>query len=280
MNLSCSIPSLKLWLLAITTSVSLIHLILSWRTVGTSFVAMSLLFWVSAAALVRIQRNSLSLESGFLSSGLGAMLLLSLLVLTRSAMIGDNFLRVYPFWAAVGLALLSSGFKGSQQFSQPLTLLFFLGVPEVCFSYLIDISEVTARLSTVMLWHCGFNAVRQGVNISLSGSSVEVYAGCSGLQLMMQMLGLAVFVLIMLPLRWSWIHKIGLPLVAMLIAFLVNGVRVGLMTVLYTQGQRDAFDYWHLGNGSLLFSGVAALLFILLVQRITQSLNPSSFGVD
>lgn len=271
MNLIRSLSSISLWLLAVTASFIAIHLSRAWQTLSPSFLVMSLLFWSSAAALVCNQRHTLSLKTGIFASLLGSTLLALLLLLISTSITGDNFLRVYPFLAAIGLAMLASGFQGLRQYWQPLTLLFFLGIPEVLVSYLTDISEATARLAAGMLWYSGFNAVRQGVNISLSGGSVEVYPGCSGLESMMQMLGLSVLALILLPIRWTWVQKFGLPLAAMAIAFIVNGVRVALMAILFTQGKRDSFEYWHLGNGSLLFSAIAALLFVLLMQWILQS---------
>jgi cyanoexosortase A len=270
-----SLSSPAFWLLGVTASFIAIHLSLVWHTLSPSFLAMSLLFWLSAATLVWNQRHGLNLKTGVFASLLGTTLLALLLLLISTAITGDNFVRVYPFLAALGLALLASGFQGLRQYWQPLVLLFFLGIPEVLLSYSwlsssTDISAATARLSTVMLWYSGFNVVRQGVNIYLPGGSVEVYPGCSGLELMMQLLGLSVLVLILLPLRWTWVQKIGLPLVAMAIAFIVNGVRVALMAILVAQGQKGAFDYWHNGTGSLLFSGIAVLLFVFLVQWILQ----------
>jgi cyanoexosortase A len=266
-----SLSSPAFWLLGMTASFIAIHLSLAWHTLSPSLLAMSLLFWPSAAALVWNQRHTLSLKTGVFASLLGAILLALLLIIISTAITGGNFLRAFPFLAAIGLALLASGFQGLRQYWQPLILLFFLGIPEVLVSYLTDISEETARLATAMLWYSGFNAVRQGVNISLPGGSVEVYPGCSGLESMMQMLGLSVLALILLPIRWSWVQKIGLPLAAMAIAFIVNGVRVALMSILFTQGKRDSFEYWHLGNGSLIFSAIAALLFVLLMQWILQN---------
>jgi cyanoexosortase A len=270
-----SLSSPAFWLLGLTASFIAIHLSLVWHTLSPSFLAMSLLFWLSALALVWNQRQGLNLKTGVFASLLGTTLLALLLLLISTAITGDNFVRVYPFLAALGLALLASGFQGLRQYWQPLVLLFFLGIPEVLLSYSwlsssTDISAATARLSTVMLWYSGFNVVRQGVNIYLPGGSVEVYPGCSGLELMMQLLGLSVLVLILLPLRWTWVQKIGLPLVAMAIAFIVNGVRVALMAILVAQGQKGAFDYWHNGTGSLLFSGIAVLLFVFFVQWILQ----------
>lgn len=269
-----TLSSPAFWLLGVTASFIAIHLSLTWHNLSPSFLAMSLLFWLSAANLVWNQRHGLNLNAGVFASLVGTTLLALLLLLNSTAITGGNFLRAYPFLAAVGLALLASGFQGLRQYWQPLVLLFFLGIPEALLSYLTDFSLATARLATVMLWYSGFDVVRQGVNIYLPGGSVEVYPGCSGLQSMMQLLGISVLVLILLPLRWTWVQKIGLPLVAMVIAFIVNGVRVALMAILFTQGQRDAFDYWHLGNGSLIFSGIAVLLFVFLVQWLLRHHTP------
>jgi exosortase/archaeosortase family protein len=51
-----------------------------------------------------------------------------------------------------------------------------------------------------------------------------------------------------------------LPIVAVIVGFIVNGVRVTLMAILVDRGNQAAFDYWHLGNGSLIFSMVAVFI--------------------
>jgi exosortase/archaeosortase family protein len=64
--------------------------------------------------------------------------------------------------------------------------------------------------------------------------------------------------------------KILVPIVAVSLAFIVNGIRVAVMAVLSASSNEKAFDYWHLGEGSLIFSLLSVLsfgLFCLFLLR-------------
>jgi exosortase/archaeosortase family protein len=54
--------------------------------------------------------------------------------------------------------------------------------------------------------------------------------------------------------------KILTPVMAVFLAFIVNGFRVALMAVL-AHSNEAAFKYWHEGDGSLIFSMLAVLIF-------------------
>ncbi|NEQ30555.1 MAG: cyanoexosortase A, partial [Leptolyngbya sp. SIO4C5] len=58
----------------------------------------------------------------------------------------------------------------------------------------------------------------------------------------------------------QWIQRVFLPIAAIAFGFLVNSVRVGLMAVLAASSGQEAFEYWHVGNGSLIFSAVSITL--------------------
>ena len=46
---------------------------------------------------------------------------------------------------------------------------------------------------------------------------------------------------------------------APLIAYLVNGFRIALLAYCHAEGDKDAFDYWHEGDGAALFGLIAAV---------------------
>lgn len=52
-----------------------------------------------------------------------------------------------------------------------------------------------------------------------------------------------------------------MPVVAIAIAFTVNGFRVALMAILANAQDRVGLDYWHVGDGSLIFSMISVGLF-------------------
>jgi cyanoexosortase A len=257
-NLVKPLKSSKFWLLGIAAGLVAIYLNVTARLGDFNLLSISALFWLVVSLLVWRKHKSLSLESGILSSFVGATLIAAIL-LKITSITGGHFIRLYPFMAAVGLALLASGLKGFKQYWQELLVLFFLGVPNILLSSLIDISVFTAQFAAFILWYLGFDVSRQGVYVTLPRGGVEVFAGCSGLESMTHLLGLAVIYLVMFPTDWG--KKVLMPLVAISLAFIVNGVRVALMAVLAESSNLEAFEYWHTGNGSAIFSMISVLLF-------------------
>jgi len=122
-----------------------------------------------------------------------------------------------------------------------------------------QVTLLTAKLAAFILWYTGFEVTRSGMNIYLPTGSIEVASGCSGIEIIFQQLGLALIFILMFPLNKQ--HKILAPIVAAILGFFVNGVRVALMGVIVAKGNQKAFEYWHHGDGSLIFSMIAVILF-------------------
>ena len=267
--------NVRYWLLAITAGCIAIHITLVWRTDNSSLLGTSLLFWGGVASLLWGKRHSLKLESSWTSSLFG-FFILGLVLLKSLSITGGYFLRIAPFALGISLILLASGFRGFRQFWQELTLTFFLGGHEVLLDSSIDLSELTARFSTLLLWSLGFNVHRQGVNIYLPGGGVGVYDGCSGLTLIAQLVGIAVLFLITVPTHWRLIKGLMVVLFSVGLAFFMNGIRVALMAVLVASGDPDTFDYWHVGQGSLLFALLAVFLFLGICWSLTGQMAANS----
>ncbi|MCU0516149.1 MAG: cyanoexosortase A [Oscillatoria sp. Prado101] len=258
LNLKLSVKDFKLWLFGLAAGLIALHLTLTWRSGNSDLLSTTVLFWVAVSALQWKKRDTLNLESDFFSSFLGASLLT--LVLLKSAHLSGNpsFLRISPFISGMGLGLLASGVKGLKQYWQELSLLGFLSVAEG-WLFPFDISLLTAKFAVFVLWLLGFPASSQGVLVILPTGFVEVYQGCSGIGLMLQLLGWASILLVMVP--TSSKQKIFVPVVAALLGFAVNGVRIALLAVLTALSNQEAFEYWHRGDGSLIFSAIAVLIF-------------------
>jgi cyanoexosortase A len=228
---------------------------------------MSILFYLATSTLLWEKRHHFRWGSGLLAM-IVAVLLIAFFCWQSSILFRDPtltdlapklILRLLPFISAIALALLAAGFKGLKQHAQELFILFFLGVPSVVARFLPDLSPITAKFSTFLLWYTGFNASLRDVYISLSNGTVKVYGGCSGIESMTYLLGISVISLVMFPIARS--KRLFIPFLAIAIGFIVNGVRVALMAVLVDAQNRAAFDYWHEGDGSLIFGVIAVLLF-------------------
>ncbi|HEY9634586.1 MAG TPA: cyanoexosortase A [Coleofasciculaceae cyanobacterium] len=268
-----SLRNFQFWLLGIAAGLIAIHLTLIYKTDKINLLGNSILFWLATSFLVWNKRDRLKLNSGIFASCLGAAILA--LVLLKSTSLPDGyFLLLSPLISALGLALLASDFKGLKQYWQELTSLFFLGGPQVLLSSLVDPSLLTAKFATFTLWYSGFEVSRAGLNIELPTGYVEVYPGCSGIESITQLLSLSALFLIMFPVRG--IKKIFVPIVAVLVAFVVNGIRVAIMAVLVASSRQEAFNYWHTGDGSVLFSMIAVLLFGLFCLLLLQQAKPEN----
>ncbi len=252
----------QLWLLGIGGGLIAILLSITWRSGDPSHLGMSILFLLAVVSMVNDKHKSLTLESSIFPSFLGGLIIA--FVLWQSTTLVNSkslaiFTHVSPFISALGLALLASGFKGLKQFWQELTIMFFLGIPKLLLSYPIDISPLTAKFSAFLLWYSGFEVSLRGIYINLPTGSVKVYSGCSGAELISHLLGIAVICLLMFPLERKKV--IFIPIVAIISAFIINGVRVALLAIVIAKQNMQAFDYWHEGDGSRLFGIFGVLMF-------------------
>lgn len=251
------------WLLATGVGLITIHLSLVWKSNNSSLLGTSILFWSAIGFLVWEKRNDLNLESDIFSSFFGFSLIGVLLLKSASMTSLGGFLYLSPVVYAFACALLASGFKGLKQYGGELLALFILGLPKLLPVSLINIylSPVTAKLSAFLLWYTSFDVVRSGVYIYLpsANQSIEVASGCSGLEQIFHMLGLGILFIIIFPL--NWLQKLILPVCAAIVGFIVNAARVSLMVVILKDDNQRAFEYWHHGDGSLLFSTIAVSVF-------------------
>ena len=254
----------KFWLLGIAAALAALHLTLLNRIDNSDLFVTSVLFWLVAGTLVWERRRSLILHSGLISSLLGAVLLTVLLIRSAQPEL-NSFLRGFPLAAALGLGLLGSGVRRLHHYWRELLIFGVLFVQPI-FEHLlkaINLPQLTAMAANFILWYTGSNVQRQGIFLQLlpSGSRVEVYETCSGAHIILQMVNIAVLFLMLVTLRSVGQRLFCLGL-AIALGFGVNAVRVALMTILVAQ--KSAFEYWHTGPGSQIFSVITVLLFSLI----------------
>lgn len=266
----------SLWLLAIAGGLIAIDLSLSWRSApDLSQLSMSLLCWGAVLSLLWEKRHTLSLESDVLSSGAG--LLLIGFVLLRSLLMTsfDSVFELLPLISGIGLALVASGVKRLGQYRQELLIILALNIPIGLVINRIELlSNATAKFATMLLTYCGVEVYRQGINIFIPPrGAVEVAAGCSGWETIFPLLQLSVLFLVMFP--TGLIAKICVPLMAVSIAFIVNGVRVAIMALLVAYSTQETFEYWHLGTGSQIFFLIATLMFGCVCYVVSQNAHPA-----
>lgn len=253
-----SLTATQLWLLGTAAGLMAIHLTMVNRLGDSSFFVLSVLFWAAVSSRIQEKYNQLNLNSGILPSILGLLILVVMLLRSVSPPT-LNFLGVFPFLAAIGLALLASGFKGLGQYSQELFILFFLGVPRAILGPMVEISALTARFAATILWYIGQDVSLQVATVSLPDGAVNVLMGCSGIEGVFYLLSLSILALVMYPLTSP--IKFVVPAIAIIIAFMTNGFRVIVMALLVNAQNQDAMEYWHFGHGSLIFAVISVVLF-------------------
>jgi cyanoexosortase A len=258
-----SLQNSKLWLLGIGAATSAIILTLTWKSGDVAQAGMSILFLLAVASLLGEKQQKLNLESGLFPSLVGGLLLATLLWQSTTFKSNDSleiFVRVSPFLGGLAISLLASGFQGFKQYWQELTILFFLGIPKLVLSSLFDLSPLTAKFSAFLLWYFGFDVSLQGVFINLPTGSVKVYAACSGIESICYLLGIAVICLFVFPMERKQIPIVSI--VAIALAFIINGIRISLLAVMSANRNLQAFNYWHEGDGSLLFGIIQVIVFV------------------
>jgi cyanoexosortase A len=224
------------------------------------------------------RRDALALESGPAPSVAGALLIAFVLFKSVSQS-GTLFAALSPLLSGVALALLASGFKGLRQFWKELALLVFLPFPFVLRLVVSDffglkISPATAFVGSGLARLLGWQVSTQGVVVDTPGGTVGVYEGCSGIHSMFFLFGLAILLLVLVPppgrlARWAAIPA------AIAVAFTVNACRVALLVILVSESRREAFHYWHLGSGALLFESASVFCFVLLYRFVFLAAKPA-----
>jgi cyanoexosortase A len=259
----------KFWLLALSGCLIALnlHLIMQAKLAN---LAVTMIIFVGAIAHRLHQRTStLNFDSGWISKVLGGAIAFSTLFSVSVLPSSDILIRLLPFISALGLALIASGIKGLKQYWQELMLLLVLGIP---LERLIDpinertgITYLIAKFSTFLLWYVGFNVGRDGETIVMPIRATWVGPNCSGVLTMMWMLQLAILFLVMFKTRWH--QKILLPIVAVGIVFLLNGVRTAVLAF-FAAYNYPAFEFWH-SDRAQVFSTIPILLFGMYCRYLT-----------
>lgn len=252
------------WLLSIAAGLMTLSINMIMRSESTDLLGTTVLFWVAVSCQLWKKRHELNLHSGIFSSLLGASFITLVLLKNLSGYIDDSFLRFTPILSFLGFALLASGVIGLKQYWQELSLLGFLIIPQYWLAELTNLSTITANFAAFILHYLGFKAKTIGFKLILPTGSVEVDNGCSGAETIFQLLGLTLIFLVLFSPQKNKV--IFVPFVAAIWGFVLNGMRVALMAFLYAYSQKSAFDYWHKGNGSLIFSLVSVFTFGLFYQ--------------
>lgn len=260
-NTKTIIQNHQFLLLVLAGSISGIFISTLWKTNDSNFLAASVVYLASVASSIWEKRDKLTLESGFFATLCGLLLIALVFFNSLFAINSGIPIGILLFISALSLALVASGYKGLKQYWMELLALFFLSASKVLVPFIADISQLTASFSATLLLFTGFEVILSDYKVILPTGSIEVFPFCSGMDLILQMLGISILFFLTFPYNWSWVQKIIVPTLAATIGFIVNAIRIAIMAVLVAKGDNGAFQYWHGGDGSLVFSLAAVVPF-------------------
>jgi cyanoexosortase A len=263
----------KLWLVAVAV---LLFLYLGRVETGT---ALYLVVFASAAMYSRYRSPKIDIFHPSAPSVLGFFLGLGGLswVIYRSHQSaipvgGDVLGGFYLLVAVLSYGLMTWGGVTWRHHWRELGLLALLAFPvrslHTWTTLLAGISTLDAKLSTYLLWYVGFQASRQDNYVLLPEGSVEVNFSCSSIDvvaLVVKLAFLSYYLFVMSPAR-RWAMLLG----GVLLAFLVNGVRISLLALLVAQNNDDGFTFWHGAEGAEIFVTGMMLAFGAIAFRLSR----------
>jgi cyanoexosortase A len=230
-----------------------------------SLALMTLLIWGGALLCIEDQLPALELRPSHWSLLGGGALLLAGLARTASVLHLDAITSLLPLWLGLALALLCRPLGGLRPWGASLLVLALLPLSGVIAPLLPDgpLSQLTARISQVMLLWFGVDAAAAGRELILAGGAVNIAGSCTGIDQIAQLVVIAAIFLLAFPLpsrssRW-WMFA-----AAPVVGLLGNAVRIALLALI-TTSRWPSKDWWfeflHDANGSLLFSAISVSVF-------------------
>ena len=219
------------------------------------------------------KQNEISFSSSLMSRLIGLILIFIPLVRSRFILFieeGSSFQYLsflFVFISILGYLILIIGFKGLKQFKKELIFLSIASVLLPFINIIISVAGnsikdnfltvISAKFATFFLWYLGFNPVNQASIIDVNGGAINVIWGCTGWHLFMILLQLSCCVLFLF--RSSFENPIFPFIISFLISFFLSIIRLIIMALVVKD--KVAFDYWHHGQGSSLFTTASMILF-------------------
>lgn len=248
---------------------SLVHFSLGLYLGKQAYLMMSLLLWASMALLLWDRRPSFRRNQDKGSFFCGCILVTALLVLCVVRP-GEKLLGFFPFFAFLGWFLMFVGVAQSKRYLKEFSILLVFGLPKLVPDTAFGLAPLTAKFSAFVLWYLGYPvSLRGGIHIQVPQGGVDVVPACSGINLMTHMLSISIIFLCVFPPQR--LNGFFFAMVAVLIGFLTNGVRVAMLAALSPPQFSAQFHYWHSASGASLFVLVALGLYGVLYFGLQKS---------
>ncbi|NJM44772.1 MAG: archaeosortase/exosortase family protein [Alkalinema sp. RU_4_3] len=271
-RLSISKLSIDYYLLA-TSGLGLIylHLLLTWKLINNpDQLLLNVIFWGTIVHLIWLRRFSLRIQSDWFSCAIGSLLMGLLLhksmVLAASE---SEFIRIFPGFAGLALALVASGWKLSL-YRREFALMLVLMLPPGLLGRLLEwsigpyIERIIAQSAAFAMHYCGVNLISQGANIIFKTGVIRVEYACTGIPIWILLFQLSI--LIAMGFRLPWVEMVKLLGISTGITWFLATMRVMVMSA--AMNHQSSFDYWHGTAGGQFFSTTAIILFALFCRHL------------
>ncbi len=205
---------------------------------------------------------------GRIGRWVGVALLVAMLWFGQRLMNSDFISSLLPLLAGIALALLAAPVAKLRSFLPSFSVLALLPVVRAVGSLtpLGPLTVATAWLTQQMLTLSGYAAEQVGNSVRLKSGGVIVNGSCAGLDILLQLMLVAVIFALAFPMRHRW-HNGLMIVVAPLIGMAANGMRITLLALLITSSLPNKwwwFMFFHDHWGALIFSGLGMQLFVWL----------------
>lgn len=240
---------------------------------------LALVVWGGALICLEDQLPTLAPHPSTIGLAAGSILLLFSLWRGIATLHMDTVVYALPLLQGLGLALLCAPPRALRRFRDPLLVLALFPLQLALMRALPEqtISEVTARLTQGLFLLLGQDVAVQGRVVALGTGSVRISQACNGIDLIAQLAAIGVIFALAFPLQRRAL-RLGLVVLAPLIALLSNAIRIALLAGITTSAwpQRQLlFLFFHDEWGALVFSGLAmgafGWLYLLVLERELQS---------
>jgi cyanoexosortase A len=248
-----------------------LHLLLTWKfTNNPDQLLLSLIFWGAIVRLIWQKRASLKIQGSWFSSTIGCLLMGLLLSKSISLFPSESeFIRLFPGFAGLALALITTGWKLSI-YRREFAILVLLILPPGLLGRILElavgssIQKVIAQSAAFVMHYFGVSLISQDITIFFKTGALKIEYACTGIPIWILLVQLSSLIIISLRLRHTEI--INMLIMATGLTWALATIRVVIMAAVMTQPA--SFDYWHGTAGGQIFSTIAIVLFALCCQRL------------
>jgi cyanoexosortase A len=239
----------------------------------------ALLVWGGALICMEDLIETLEPRPGRLGLLLGSGLILWVVSRTATIQFWDGLLYVMAPIAGLALLLIALPLREIFKFKQTLICLFMLPAFALITRTLPEepLSLLTARIAAFWVSILGVPVDVRGREVLLVKGGVTVLGGCNGLDMIAQIVCVALIFLMAFPIR-SNLSRLLCLLAAPAVGLVCNTIRIALLALITTTGQGKGdtwFEFFHTEMGSLIFSGVAVFLFgVIYMWLLERELPP------